>query len=89
MQKKHKTYGAYEKYFKRPIDFCCSLAAVLVFWWLYIIVAILVKVKLGSPVLFTQARPGRKDPKTGEEKIFKLYKFRSMTDEKRRKRRTA
>lgn len=70
----HKPYGSYEKYFKRPIDFCCGLAAVLVFSWLYIILAILVRVKLGSPVLFTQDRPGR------DEKIFKLYKFRTMTD---------
>jgi lipopolysaccharide/colanic/teichoic acid biosynthesis glycosyltransferase len=52
----------------------CGLAAVAVFWWLYLIVAILVRVKLGSPVLFMQERPGK------DEKIFKLYKFRTMTD---------
>ena len=52
------------------------------FGWLYIIVAVLVRVKLGSPVLFKQARPGRIDPKTGREKIFYMYKFRSMSDEK-------
>lgn len=74
MDTKHKPYGSYEKYFKRPLDFCCGLAAVIVFSWLYIILAILVRVKLGSPVLFTQERPGK------DEKIFKLYKFRSMTD---------
>lgn len=74
MEKKHIPYGLYEKYFKRPIDFFCGLAAVIVFSWLYIILAILVRVKLGSPVLFTQERPGK------DEKIFKLYKFRSMTD---------
>lgn len=74
METKHKPYGPYEKYFKRPLDFCCSMAAVIVFCWLYIIIAILVRVKLGSPVLFTQDRPGK------DEKIFKLYKFRSMTD---------
>lgn len=74
MNTQHKPYGPYEKYFKRPIDFCCGLAAVIVFSWLYIILAILVRVKLGSPVLFTQERPGK------DEKIFKLYKFRSMTD---------
>lgn len=72
----HKPYGPYEKYFKRPLDFCCGLAAVLVFGWLYIIIAILVRIKLGSPVLFTQDRPGK------NEKVFKLYKFRTMTDEK-------
>lgn len=72
----HKPYGPYEKYFKRPLDFCCGLAAVLVFGWLYIIIAVLVRIKLGSPVLFTQDRPGK------NEKVFKLYKFRTMTDEK-------
>lgn len=74
MEMKHKPYGPYEKYFKRPIDFICGLAAVIVFCWLYIIVAVLVRVKIGSPVLFTQGRPGK------DEKIFKLYKFRTMTD---------
>ena len=72
----HKPYGPYEKYFKRPLDFCCGLAAVLVFGWLYIIIAVLVRINLGSPVLFTQDRPGK------NEKVFKLYKFRTMTDEK-------
>jgi lipopolysaccharide/colanic/teichoic acid biosynthesis glycosyltransferase len=72
----HKPYGPYEKYFKRPLDICCGLAALIVFWWLYLIIAILVRVKLGSPVLFTQDRPGK------DEKIFKLYKFRTMTDER-------
>lgn len=72
----HTPYGPYEKYFKRPFDIICGLAAVLAFGWLYILVAILVRVKLGSPVLFTQERPGK------DEKIFKLYKFRTMTDER-------
>ena len=71
---KHEPYGPYEKYFKRPIDFCCGFAAVLFFWWLYLIIAILVRINLGSPVLFKQDRPGK------DEKIFKLYKFRSMSD---------
>lgn len=74
MDTKHKPYGPYEKYFKRPLDLCCGLAAVIVFWWLYLILAILVRIRLGSPVLFTQERPGK------DEKIFKLYKFRTMTD---------
>lgn len=74
MQTKHKPYGLYERFFKRALDIFCSLMALLVFWWLYVIVAILVRVKLGSPVLFTQERPGK------DEKIFKLYKFRTMTD---------
>lgn len=76
MENKHKPYGPYERFFKRPIDIICSLLAIIVFSWLYIIVAILVRVKLGSPVLFKQDRPGK------DEKIFKLYKFRTMTDAK-------
>ena len=72
--KKHQPYGPYERFFKRPFDILCALAAMIVFCWLYAIVAILVRVKLGSPVLFTQERPGK------DEKIFKLYKFRTMTD---------
>ena len=74
MEKKHVPYGPYEKYFKRPIDFCCGLAAVIVFSWLYVIVAILVRIKLGSPVLFTQERPGK------DGTIFKMYKFRTMSN---------
>ena len=73
---KHKTYGIYEKYIKRPLDLFCGLSAIIFFSWLYLLVAILVRVKLGSPVIFTQDRPGK------DEKIFKLYKFRTMTDEK-------
>ena len=74
MNNQHKPYGPYEKYFKRVLYVFCGLAALLVFWWLYIIVAVLVSVKLGSPVLFKQERPGK------NEEIFKLYKFRTMTD---------
>lgn len=76
MRVKHKPKGIYEMYIKRPLDIICALAAILVFWWLYVIVAILVRVKLGSPVLFRQERPGK------DEKIFELYKFRTMTDER-------
>lgn len=76
VQTKHTPYGLYERFFKRALDIFCSLMALLVFWWLYVIVAILVRVKLGSPVLFTQDRPGK------DEKIFKLYKFRTMTDDR-------
>ena len=74
--------GLYELYIKRLMDIVCSLAAIIVFSWLYIIVAVLVRVKLGSPVLFKQPRPGKIDPKTGREKIFYMYKFRSMSDER-------
>ena len=66
----------YCRYIKRILDICCALAAMIVFCWLYAIVAILVRVKLDSPVIFCQERPGK------DEKIFKLYKFRSMTDER-------
>lgn len=71
----------YCRYIKRILDICCALAAMIVFCWLYAIVAILVRINLGAPIIFCQERPGKIDPKTGEEKIFKLYKFRSMTDE--------
>lgn len=77
-----RKYGFYELYIKRLMDIVCSLAAIIVFSWLYIIVAVLVRVKLGSPVLFKQPRPGKIDPKTGREKIFYMYKFRSMSDER-------
>lgn len=73
---KHKPYGVYEHFFKRPLDIICALLALTVFWWLYVIVAVLVKIKLGSPVIFKQVRPGK------NEKIFNLYKFRTMTDER-------
>ena len=66
----------YRKFFKRVFDIIISLIFILCFWWLYIVIAILVKVKLGSPILFKQDRPGL------NEKIFKMYKFRTMTDEK-------
>lgn len=66
--------GFYEKYIKRLIDIVCASAALIVFWWLYLIVAILVRINLGSPVIFKQPRPGK------DEKIFNMYKFRSMTD---------
>lgn len=72
----HKPYGIYEKYIKRPQDFLCALLATIVLSPVMLITAILVAVKLGRPVLFKQERPGR------NEKIFKIYKFRTMTDER-------
>lgn len=71
--------GMYEKYVKRVLDIICAFAAIVVFSPIYIVVAILVKIKLGSPVLFTQARPGLID-NSGRETVFKMYKFRTMTD---------
>ena len=72
----------YRKAVKPFLDKFFALLFVLLFWWLYIILAIMVRVKLGTPVLFVQKRPGKINPKTGKEKIFKLYKFRTMTSEK-------
>jgi len=72
----------YKNVVKPVLDRLLALIFVVLFWWLYIILAILVRVKLGSPVLFVQERPGMIDPKTGKERLFKLYKFRSMTSEK-------
>ena len=73
--------GLYEKYIKRALDVVCATAAIVCFSPLYAGVAILVKVKLGSPVLFTQDRPGLVDA-DGKETIFKMHKFRTMTDER-------
>ena len=70
----------YGKVFKPILDVLLAIVFVVLFWWLYIVLAIMVRTKLGSPVLFKQERPGQIDPKTGEERIFKLYKFRTMTD---------
>lgn len=66
--------GFYEKYIKRLLDFCCALIALIMLSPVMLVVALLVRVKLGAPVIFTQNRPGLNG------KIFKLYKFRSMSD---------
>ena len=68
---KHRVY---ERYPKRTLDFTLALLFLIMFWWLLVILALMVKAKLGSPVLFKQQRPGK------DERIFTLYKFRSMTD---------
>lgn len=73
--------GIYEKYVKRGIDVVCATGAIVVFSPVYLGVSLLVKTKLGSPVLFTQDRPGLIGP-DGKETVFKMYKFRSMTDER-------
>ena len=72
----------YPRYIKRLLDIIIALVALLLFWWVYAILALLVRAKLGSPVIFRQQRPGMRDPRTGEERIFDLYKFRTMTDER-------
>ena len=66
----------YAKYFKRMLDFILSLIALIILSPILLIVAILVRIKLGSPIIFKQQRPGK------NEKIFTLYKFRTMTDKK-------
>lgn len=78
MKNKHKPYGPYEKYFKRPIDLVCGLAAVTIFSWLYIILIILGTIFMRGNPFFIQERPGK------DEKIFKLIKFRTM-DNRRNK----
>lgn len=72
----HKPYGPYEKYIKRGLDAFLATGALIVLSPVLLITAILVRIKLGSPILFTQERPGR------DGKIFKLYKFRTMTDQR-------
>lgn len=72
MHKKH----FYEKYIKRPQDFICALLALIVLSPVMLVTAVLVRIKLGSPVIFKQERPGR------DGKIFKLYKFRSMSNKR-------
>lgn len=73
---KHIPYGPYEKYFKRPTDLICGLAAVVVFCWLYLILIILGTIFMRGNPFFTQERPGK------DEKIFKLIKFRTMDNRK-------
>ena len=76
MVQKHKIKGPYEAVFKRFFDIVISLLFLLLFCWLYLILAVVVRIQLGAPVLFTQDRPGR------DGKVFKLYKFRSMSDKR-------
>ena len=73
--------SVYARYIKRFLDILCSGLWMILFCWLYGIIALMVKVKLGSPVIYQAQRPGRIDARTGKEKIFRLYKFRSMTNE--------
>ena len=75
---KHKFYN---NILKRLFDIVLSISLMILFGWLYGIIAILVRLNLGSPVIFVHERPGKIDPHTGKESLFKLYKFRSMTNE--------
>ena len=72
----HKPYGPYERFIKRPLDCLLSSLALIILSPIMLITAILVRTKLGSPILFSQERPGL------HEKIFKIYKFRTMTDKR-------
>ena len=76
MNPTHKPHGPYEKFIKRPLDCLLSFLALIILSPVLGIIALLVRSKLGSPVLFSQERPGK------DEKIFKIYKFRTMTDER-------
>lgn len=73
---RHKPYGLYEKYFKRPLDLFCGLATVIVFWWLYLILIVLGTIFMRGNPFFAQERPGKNG------KVFKLIKFRSMDKRK-------
>ena len=76
LKNRHVPYGWYEKYVKRPVDAILATGALIILSPIIVIIALLVRMKLGSPVIFTQKRPGK------NEHIFKLYKFRTMTNEK-------
>lgn len=72
----HKPYGPYERFIKRPLDCLLSSLALIILSPIMLVTAVLVRLKLGSPILFTQERPGL------HEKLFKIYKFRTMTDKR-------
>ncbi len=78
--KMERKIGFYERYIKRFLDIACSLLFIIIFCWLYAIIAVIVRIKMGSPVIFKQPRPGIM--KNGKETIFDMYKFRTMTDER-------
>lgn len=75
-KRKHQSYGLYEEYFKRPLDFTLALFLLILLMPVLLILALLIRAKMGTPVIFAQRRPGRNG------KIFRLYKFRTMTEER-------
>lgn len=75
MESKHKP-GIYEKYVKRMLDIVLSLTFIILFWWVYVIISLVVRVKLGRPVLFRQPRPGK------DGKVFDMIKYRTMTEQR-------
>jgi len=80
--KRSKANGFYAKVVKRALDILLSAFALIVLSPILAVTALLVRLKLGSPVIYKAERPGKIDPKTGKERIFRLYKFRSMTNAK-------
>ena len=76
MNTKERKRTLYEKYIKRMLDILCSICALILLCWLYGILALAMRIRAGKPVIFTQKRPGK------DEKIFSMYKFRTMTDER-------
>lgn len=81
MDNNKKKSSLYSRIIKRLFDIIASLLVIVLFGWLFVIIAILVRIKLGSPVIFKQKRPGMIDRKTGKEQIFEMFKFRTMTEE--------
>lgn len=74
--KTHKVKGLYKTFFKRIFDVVVSCIVIVLFFWLFLALAVLVRVNLGSPIIFTQERPGK------DGRVFKMYKFRSMSDKR-------
>lgn len=70
-----KNNQLYKNYIKRIIDILVAVTFIVLFWWLLLIIAVLVRINMGSPVLYTTERVGK------DERIFRIYKFRSMTNE--------
>lgn len=81
MEEKKNYKGVYNRIVKRALDIVLSALIMIVFSWLFLMLSLFVLIFHGAPVMFVQERPGRIDPKTGDPRIFKLYKFRSMTNE--------
>lgn len=77
-KKKVHSKSIYERHIKRLFDVAFSILFIVCFWWIFILVAVLVRNYLGTPILFVQLRPGK------NEKVFKIYKFRTMTNERNR-----
>ncbi len=82
MENLHKPYGPYERWFKRPLDFVLSLAALIVLSPLLLVLTVVGAIAMHGNPFFVQRRPGRIDKKTGREKIFPLFKFRTMSNQR-------